>query len=406
MSVQCPVPVIQPPNRYDASVSWLQVASHLDPKFGGIAASLPMFCEAAEAEGVRSPTVSFCGIEEFSAAAPRHDTTCVPAGRLRWMFDPRLRGSMSRAIRKSDGVHIHGIWEAHCTVAAGLARACRRPYVLSAHGMLERWALQHKRLKKALYAALIETDNLRRASCLRALTRAEVDDYRRIGLTNPVAIVPGGVSVPANVCSAGFLEAHPQLRGKRIVLFLGRLHQKKGLTLLVDAWARCASSFRDAHLVLAGPDFDGTRAALERRVDELGLSSQVTFAGMLDGPTKWSALTAASVFVLPSFSEGFSVAVLEALGIGTPVIVTRPCNIPEVGETGCGWVIEPEERAVEGALEESLRSSGIELKRMGDKGRALVERRFTWSVVGKQMVEVYEWLQGGSRPASVQTFPA
>ncbi len=94
---------------------------------------------------------------------------------------------------------------------------------------------------------------------------------------------------------------YPQLAGKRIILFLGRLHPKKGLTMLLHAWARSASSFDDAHLVLAGPDFEGTRATLENLVDELGIRHQVTFTGMLTGPLKWGALAAASVFVLPSF---------------------------------------------------------------------------------------------------------
>jgi glycosyltransferase involved in cell wall biosynthesis len=394
------------PRELPKQSSWLQVVSHLDPKYGGIAALLPMFCEAAEAEGARSPVVGFCDRQEYSrnAAYPRWDVTCVTADRLRWMFDPKQRGYLKQVIRRADGVHIHGIWETHCAIAADLAQACRRPYVLSAHGMLERWALQHKRLKKALYATLVETKNLRRAHCLRALTRAEVNDYRRIGLTNPVAVVPGGVAIPIGASPRPFIEEHPNLAGKRIILFLGRLHHKKGLTLLLRAWASCAASFADAHLVVAGPDFDGTCAKLESMVDEIGIRRTVTFPGMLTGPMKWSALAAASLFALPSFSEGFSVAVLEALGMGVPVIVTRRCNIPEVAEHGCGWVIEPEQTALEVALQEGLRASTLDLQRIGERGRALVQSRYTWSMVGRQMAEVYQWVLGGPRPASTQVY--
>jgi glycosyltransferase involved in cell wall biosynthesis len=404
LSALCPSPAIQPPE-FPKQSSWLQVVSHLDAKFGGIAALLPMFCAAAEAEGARSPVAGFCkSLEMDNAVGPSWDVTCVPASRILWTLDPWRRSHLKELIRKADGIHIHGIWETHCAVGASLAHTCRRPYILSAHGMLERWALQAKRLKKAVYATLVETNNLRRATCLRALTQAEVGDYRRIGLTNPVAVVPSGVAIPESVSAALFQEAYPQLADKRVVLFLGRLHPKKGLAMLVRAWARSASSFDDAHLVLAGPDFEGTRATLGALVDELGIRHQVTFTGMLAGPMKWSALATASVFALPSFSEGFSVAVLEALGMGLPVIVTRACNIPEVAESRCGWVVEPEQRAIEIAIEESLGLPALERHMMGERGLALVASRFTWPVVGKQMAEVYRWVLGGPQPSSVQIF--
>jgi glycosyltransferase involved in cell wall biosynthesis len=405
LSALCHSPVVQPRESPKQS-SWLQLVSHLDAKFGGIAALLPMFCEAAEVEGARSPVAGFCDRRENSAnlAGPRWNVTFVPSSRTLWKLDPKRRGHLKELIRRADGVHIHGIWETHCAVGAELAQACQRPYIVSAHGMLERWALQTKRLKKAVYATLIETNNLRRATCLRALTRAEVNDYRRIGLTNPVAVVPNGVAIPAGVSGSPFQEAYPQLSGKRVVLFLGRIHQKKGLALLVRAWAHAASTFDDAHLVLAGPDFDGTRATLEALVDGLGIRNQVTFTGMLAGPMKWSALAAASVFVLPSFSEGFSVAVLEALGVGLPVIVTGACNIPEVAENRCGWVIEPDQGAIEIAIEMALGLPAFELQTMGERGKSLVSNRFTWPVVGQQMAEVYRWILGGPQPASVQLY--
>jgi glycosyltransferase involved in cell wall biosynthesis len=394
-----------PPREFPKPSSWLQVVSHLDAKFGGIAALLPMFCATAEAEGVRSPVAGFCDVQEKHSAVDQcWDVRCVSANRMVWILDPRRRSHLKDLIRRADGIHIHGIWETHCAVGASFAQACRRPYILSAHGMLERWALQAKRLKKAVYATLVETNNLRKATCLRALTQAEVGDYRRIGLTNPIAVVPNGVAIPERVQATLFQEAYPHMADKRIVLFLGRLHPKKGLAMLLRAWARSAVSFDDAHLVLAGPDFEDTRAMLEGLVDELGIRHQVTFTGMLAGPMKWGALAASNVFVLPSFSEGFSVAVLEALGMGLPVIITEGCNLPEVAESRCGWVSKPEQRALEIALEESLRLPELERQRMGERGISLVESRFTWPVVAKQMAEVYRWVLGGPEPTNVQIF--
>ncbi len=167
--------------------------------------------------------VAFCEREELEEIDPeqRRAVKVVSSDRARWMVDGRQRNDLKTMIQAAAGVHIHGIWETHCMTTAGIARNCKRPYVISAHGMLDPWALSHKRIKKALYAALIETRVLQGAGCLRALTVDEAQDYRRIGLTNPIAIVPSGVETPLGVSPNLFLESYPQLAGKRILLFMG-----------------------------------------------------------------------------------------------------------------------------------------------------------------------------------------
>ena len=395
--------VFAPKTRSEAS--WLQVLSHVDPKFGGIATSVPQLCRATEAGGLHAcPVAGFCEESELDQV-PVEDRARIehfPADRLRWMTDGTVRRKFKHLIRSAQGIHIHGLWEAHCAITSNLARSARRPYLISAHGMLDRWALRHKQLKKALYAALIESNNLHRASCLRALTLDEVADYRRVGLRNPVAIVPTGVEVPARVTSNLFWETYPELSGKRIVLFLGRLHQKKGLHLLMEAWARVANREEDVHLVIAGPDSENTLGELEQMRDERELQPKVTFTGMLKGEAKWSALAAASLFVLPSYSEGFSVAVLEALAMGLPVIASFPCHIPEIAKHECGWLIAPELTPLERSLEEFFRLTSSERLWMGGRGRDLVQSKFSWTVVGKQMAQVYDWLLGGVRPDHVE----
>jgi glycosyltransferase involved in cell wall biosynthesis len=379
--------------------------SHLSPQYGGIAMSVPQLARATEAQGLQEcPIASFCDVEEIEQipADQRFGVEAFSPNRMRWMVDPSLRQRLKNTIRGSSGVHIHGIWETHCMMSAWAARSCKRPYVVSVHGMLEEWALRHKRIKKALYAALVETRALHGAACLRALTTDEVDDYRRLGLTNPIAIVPNGVEVPSCVNADLFWEAYPHLVGKRIVLFLGRLHYKKGLHVLLKAWSRIAQRTDRAHLVIAGPDFDNVRASLESMVNELELRSSVTFAGMMSGKCKWAALAAASLFVLPSFSEGFSIAVLEALAMGLPSVVTVPCHIPEVAVHDCGWVVQPAVEPLQDALEQFLRLSVYEAASMGKRGRELACQRFHWSVVGKQMAEVYDWLNGGPKPSTVE----
>jgi len=267
--------------------------------------------------------------------------------------------------------------------------------------MLDRWAVRNKRWKKALYAFLVERRHLRRAVCLHALTYSEAQDYRRFGLTASVAIVPNGITCPRNVSAEPFLNQLPVLRNKQLVLFLGRLHYKKGVDLLCRAWREIMARFPDSHLVLAGPDFENTAATIRSLISELKLDGRVTITGMLESDLKWSALAAAELFVLPSHSEGFSVAILEALGMGLPVVITPGCNFPEVATHACGLIANATTADIQAALADILALSDRDRQDMGDRGRALVEREYAWPLIGSRIMEVYDWICGGQKPTHV-----
>jgi glycosyltransferase involved in cell wall biosynthesis len=382
----------------------LNITSHLDARFGGIATSLPDFCRATAVDW-DSYLLGVCSPEETVPAAVGFAMDRLPAGHLRWAFSRELRRSLEEAIAQADIVHVHGIWQEHCMHACSAARRTFRPYVVSAHGMLDSWAIRQKLWRKAPYMALWERRNLASAACLRALTNNEVLDYRREGFTGNVAVVPNGVSIPAEASPELLLEAYPELKSRRTVLFLGRLHPKKGVDLLCSAWSKIAAHFPDTVLLIAGPDSDGTMAHLKTMVESAGIAKQVVFAGMLAGPLKWSALAASDVFVLPSHSEGFSVSTIEALGMGIPVIITRQCWFPQVAENSCGWIIEPTTNQIADMVTESLSMSNAERAARRDNARKLVETHYSWPVVGRKMAQVYEWIVGGSKPESVEVFP-
>jgi glycosyltransferase involved in cell wall biosynthesis len=387
-----------------SEVSWLNVASHLDPRFGGIAKMLPEFCAAvSNGRGCTASLLGFCEESERSSLGGHAfiDAETMSPGKLAWLAGAR-RKLLSGKLARFDGVHIHGLWEEHTFAAVRAARTAGKPYIVSAHGMLEPWALRNKRWKKVIYSWLAERRNLSGAACLHALTEAEARDYRRYGVKAPIAIIPNGVRVHEGARPELFLDAFPALKGQRLILFLGRVHHKKGLDLLVDAWKQLAARADDAHLVIAGPDFENTRASIERRIQELGIASSVTFTGMLTGELKWSALAACELFVLPSYSEGLSVSVLEALGMQKPVIVTDACNISEVQERGCGWVTTPDAAPIAAALSEFLRTPGAVAGEMGKRGGLLVKERFSWDTIGVQTRAVYRWVAGGARPPGVR----
>jgi glycosyltransferase involved in cell wall biosynthesis len=388
------IAVLELPRAVETRPLWLELFAHLDARYGGIATSAPRSSiAAASAGGHRSAIAAFC-LPDENPSAVSGAVDLFPLGRLKWLSSPTLRRRFAGAMAGADAYHIHGVWQEHCAMTASHAHRQRKPYVVSAHGMLDAWALRHKGLKKRVYAALGERRNLAGATCLRALTRTELDDFRRFGLRNPVAIIPNGVDIPDGG-SDEFFQRFPELRNKRLVLYMGRIHHKKGPALLVSAWASIHRAFPDAHLIIAGPDFENTSRDVARLIAERGLEASVSMPGMLKPPLTWAALRAADLFVLPSYSEGLSRAVLEAMGCGVPVITTHACNFPEVADYDCGLVIDSDERALAGALSDMLRAPRGELQRMGRNGARLVRERFSWDVVGRQMAALYGWVLGG-----------
>ena len=401
------IPVIPPATALRRG-RWVEVISHIDPRYGGLSATVPALSLALSKLGFDVGVAAFCAPHEnttpegFSTGDPDH-LSFWPAERTAWLTQStELRGRFRDLLRDAQGIHIHGLWEQSTAIAASSARSLKVPYIVSAHGMLEPWALANRRLKKLVYSAFVERKNVARASCLHALTQAEANQYRHFGACGPIAVIPNAVTIPEGANSALFLDTFPLLRGKRLILFLGRLNRKKGLHLLLDAWTALGAYHNEAHLVLAGPDSDGLKTALETIIAERRLAESVSFPGMLGDEMKWSALASASAFVLPSHSEGLSVSVLEAMGMGLPVIVSRPCNMPEVATHDAGWQIEPALQPLIGALGEFLECTESQNRQRGARGAALIGSRYTWPVVAAQIAEVYNWLQGGKAPGTTE----
>jgi glycosyltransferase involved in cell wall biosynthesis len=395
--------LVEAPHRDHAQPLWIEVLPHLDARYGGIATSAPRASIAAATAGAhRSALAAFCLPDETTADIDGIDgidgrVDVFPLGRMKWLTSAALRQRFTQALTPGDAYHIHGVWQEHCAMTAAHANRQRKPYVVSTHGMLDAWALANKSLKKRVYAALAERRHLKQAACVRALTQWERDDCRRFGLRNPVAVIPNGVEIP-DVSSDEFFARFPDLLGKRLVLFMGRIHYKKGPAMLCRAWARIHRTYPDAHLVIAGPDFEDTARGVQQLIADSGIGPSVSMPGLLQGSLTWSALRAAHTFVLPSYSEGFSRAVLEAMGCGVPVIVTRQCNVPEVRQHECGVVIEADEAALANALSDMLRAPSAELRRLGQNGQQLVRERFSWQVVGRQLADLYRWVLGGGVP--------
>jgi glycosyltransferase involved in cell wall biosynthesis len=258
--------------------------------------------------------------------------------------------------------------------------------------MLDPWSLAQKRWKKRLALALGFRKMLDRAAMFHVLNEDEGHLMRPLRLRPPVTVLPNGVSVdPRRIPLAGSFRArHPEVGDSPYVLFLSRLHPKKGLDYLIGAFAEIARKDSRVRLVIAGPD-GGALGSTQRAVRAAGLIERTHFVGPLYDTDKWAALVDATCFCLPSRQEGFSVAILEALACGLPVIISENCHFPEVAAAGAGLVVPLDAGKVAAALAAVLADAGIR-ERMGRAGRELVESRYTWPRIAADSILMYHRL--------------
>jgi len=346
----------------------------------------------ALAPGQRMPDLA-AEIDSVSVVRVRNVSNAL---RARFNFSTPV--GLGRAARRLldaqaiDVVHCHELRTVENLLAAPVAQARGVPVVVSPHGTLT-YATGRARFKQSwdrTFAGL-----LRRFDRVIALTEDEAAEARALWAARGVplagpAVVPNGIHLAdfARLPDPAAFRARWDLGPGPVVLFLGRLHARKGLQFLIPAFAQIADAIPDARLVLAGPD-EGMRASLDAQIARLGLADRVIFTGMLTGEDKLAALAAADLFTLPAEGEGFSMAVLEAMACGLPVLLTPGCHFPEAARAGAGLVVarEPD------TLAEGLRALLTDAERrasMGRRARALVEARYTWPQVVARLDEAYE----------------
>lgn len=301
-----------------------------------------------------------------------------------------------------DAVIVNGLWQYHSFATWQVMRELRRPYVVFTHGMLDPWFKRNyplKHLKKWLYWPWAEYRVLRDAAAVlftseeeRLLARRSFWLYR----AREVVVSYGTQSPPGDAVSLRneFLAARPELRDKRVLLFLGRLHVKKGCDLLIEAFARVAAEEPRLHLLMAGPDQSGWVSQLKARAAALGVASRITWSGMLQDRAKWGAFYSSEVFILPSHQENFGIAVAEALGCGLPTLISDKVNIwREVRAARAGLVAEDTEDGTLRILRHWLSLPADEREAMGQRAQALFSDRFSVERMATTLIEVVTAVQ-------------
>ena len=309
----------------------------------------------------------------------------------RWLMGETATG-------KVDVIHNHGMWQMNAVYPGWAAKGRKTKFVVSPRGAFSNWAMSHGSRFKKIFWPLIQRPALVQATCFHATAEPEYEDIRRLGFKQPIAIIPNGIDVPP------FAQKKP--RDWRTLLFLGRIHPKKGVDVLLNAWAAVMDRFPDWRLLIVGTDTGYGGGGYLDRMKALSAElklKRMQFVGALYGEAKLSAYQEAELFILPTHSENFGLTVAEALAAGTPAIVTKGAPWSGLERHRAGWWIDLGIDPLIACLNEAMAQPQDELARRGINGREWMIRDFSWQTIGHRMDQTYHWLNGrGAVPSWIR----
>ncbi len=297
--------------------------------------------------------------------------------------------SMHQQAYQMDIIHNHILWSMINISTGWVVPGKHAKLVTSPRGTLSEWALRQSKWRKKIIWPL-QKRLLDKANLIHATSRAEYEDIRRLGFKQPVLIVPNGIDIPKLNQSRN----HTDLR---TLIFISRIHPKKGLEILLDAWAGLEHFHDDWQLRIIGPGDSKYIKSLKSQASNNG-SRNIEFTGPLYGSDKNFAYQNADLFVLPTHSENFGMVVAEALSQECPAVVSQEAPWSGLEEKGCGWWIPNNVESFKNTLETAMSLPQKELRDMGARGRAWMENDFSWDKIAILMEEGYKWLLKGGKP--------
>jgi glycosyltransferase involved in cell wall biosynthesis len=384
----------------------LHIIPYMHPSAGGPPVVVERLAEQAPSSGWSASVITtsqFCedgGVGLEKSLRQHIDVTVLHQkwGRT-FHLQQDAREVIRRGVRQADIVHLHTLWHPFNTLARKACKQFCRKYVLSPHGMLDPYSLGVKALRKQLYLALREGSNLRGASKLIFTTPLEEKLARAsLGWLRSGEIVPLGADMPPSVSreklTATFEAQFPGLAGRRRLIFLGRIHEKKGLERILAVLPMIAAIYPKVLLVVVGSGEPRYVARIQEAAHRKGLGPYVLFTGELQGAAKWSALAAAEAFLLPSHQENFAIAVAEAMHMGLPVVLSDKVNLwPFISEARAGIVVRDDCMAKElGAVIINLLREREEFCAVGARGRLFAGKNFMWKNTSKLTIDLYNRL--------------
>lgn len=382
-------------------ISVLHVIADLAPESGGPAKACVEMARAVACLGhhveIFTTNYSPSGVETKTGVCLSHN---VPISTFRcqppkfWKFSLPLATALHRRIRDFDIVHLHSLYLFHNAVTGYVCRRDNVPFIVRPHSILDPYIYQRHRVRKLLLESLYESRNIKTASAFHFTSPEEMRLAAPVVGTGRSFVSPLGISLDeyVNVENGNHLweERLPQVRNKKVLLFLGRINFKKGLDFLIDVFFEIKKQRSDVHLLIAGPDTDGYGIELKKWIEERNLGADVTILGMVHGREKASLLHFADLFLLPSHAENFGISVVEAMACGTPVIISKHVNLSDwLVPARAGGVLPLECSQWVVLINNILNNQSVSDQYVA-RARDVVETNFQWNTVGPRLVDHYE----------------
>jgi glycosyltransferase involved in cell wall biosynthesis len=307
-------------------------------------------------------------------------------------FSPHMLKALKSLANEADMLHSHCLWMLPCIYPGIAVRNTRCKLIISPRGMLSNWALNRSRFIKYILMKLGQLKTLHAANLFHATSEMEYKEIRAIGLQAPVAIIPNGIDLPK-------INQRINTRTTMELIYFSRIHPKKGVDILLHAWRQVQDEYPSWKLSLAGPLDDSFSQSMQKMSSTIGCE-RTEFVGELSGDAKQKYLASADLFVLPTHSENFGMAVAESLASGTPAIVAKGAPWAGLAENKCGWWIETGIKPLVECLQFAMSLPKGVLNQMGQQGRLWMERDFSWDNIGQKMCITYEWITKGGQPPS------
>ena len=370
----------------------LSFVSSLDMSSGGPSRSVPMLVKGLAELGVditlmtiRSENMNIHALEGTTAKLKVLSPSFSRKEIAKYLADERF-----------ELIQIQSVWEMPYHKVILEARKQNIPYIVTPRGMLEPWSLSQKKWKKKLAWWLYQRNDVQKSACVFTTAKMEAEHVCKLGITTRKAVIPNGIETDAYPCKSSVEGV------KKQVLFLSRVHVKKGIELLFEAWKRLHSDYVDWQLLVIGNGEAEYIHSLENRVESLGLKDSIKILPPVFGEAKIKVYQESAIFCLPSFSENFGMVIAEAMSCGTPVITTTNCPWEILNETNTGWCVDLSVENLEHALREAMGMDANALYDIGQRASKLIYDNFDYRSVTRKTLRLYEWLlNSGEKPEFV-----
>lgn len=369
----------------------LHVLPSINLKFGGPSKSVPDLCNGLANNEMQTDLVTKKTINDYFIEK-QSEKFKIRFLKIKFpnIFSVKLINFLFKT--HYDLYHGHGLWSLSISLTFIYARLKRKPYIITPRGMLEPWALNEKKYKKKLAWMFFQKKDILKSNCIHATSIQEAKNIRQLGFINPITVIPNGIDI--NIYP---LKNNEISSSKKTLLFLSRIHKKKGIDILIKAWSKIDKNIKaNWQINIAGTGEESYLNELKSLVNEKGLEHQINFIGEQYGGNKISTYHNADIFILPTHSENFGIVVAEALACGVPVITTKGAPWEELLTNKAGWWINVGEESLTNCLNKVLLYSREELQFYGNNGRNLIIQKYSIKSASKNMKDTYSWILNGS----------